>query len=177
MVTDLALHKKRSIRHVTKSLVVVEVVYAIVHSHDGPAVCDRSDQGDMQGRLQPSVVRTHRDSQALVGQTPHYMGGGRMQNVDSTGLIDEWKVACRRSRMVQGGRQIRPCLHTICGSREMFFYVMCYSSLIAFEYPADRTLHRGRREDYRLRLCVRNVFGPGSGFGLGQKIEQRTWWW
>lgn len=71
----------------------VIMVYAIVQSHGGPVVCDRSDT---QGRLQPSVVRTHRKSQAVVGQTPHctgVRGGGYMQKADSTGLIDE-KVAC-----------------------------------------------------------------------------------
>jgi len=55
------------------------------------AECDRSE---MQGSLQPSVVRTHPESQARVGQTPHCMGGGYVQNADSTGLIDERKVAC-----------------------------------------------------------------------------------
>ena len=49
---------------------------------------------DVQGRLQPSVVRTHRESQASVGQTPHCMGGGYVQNADSIGLIDECKLAC-----------------------------------------------------------------------------------
>jgi hypothetical protein len=45
---------------------------------------------DVQGRLQPSVVRTHRESQASVGQTPHCTGGGYVQNADSIGLIEEW---------------------------------------------------------------------------------------
>lgn len=39
--------------------------------------------------MQPSVaVRTHRRSQARVGQTPHCTGCGYLQKVDSTGLID-----------------------------------------------------------------------------------------
>jgi hypothetical protein len=42
----------------------------------------------VQGSLQPSVVRTHRQSQAHVGRTPHCTGGGYMQKADSTGLID-----------------------------------------------------------------------------------------
>jgi hypothetical protein len=61
------------------------VVYDMMQSHGGPVVCDRSV---MQGRLQPSVVRTHRKGQARVGQTPHCTGGGYMQKADSTGLID-----------------------------------------------------------------------------------------
>ena len=60
-------------------------VYDIVQSRDGPVMFKPEE---MQGSLQPSVARTHRQSQARVGQTPHYSGGGYMQKADSTGLID-----------------------------------------------------------------------------------------
>ena len=61
------------------------MVYTIVQSHDRPVICDTSE---MQGSSQPSVVQTHRESQARVGQTPHCTGGGYMQKADSTGSID-----------------------------------------------------------------------------------------
>lgn len=61
------------------------MVYTIVQSRGRPVICDTSK---MQGRSQPSVVQTHRESQARVGQTPHCTGGGYMQKADSTGLID-----------------------------------------------------------------------------------------